>query len=253
LPQGWQQSDVDEHPGWKNGMQLVFATQPHVVVPGIVSHVSPAGQNPPQVPDASAPHGRTQSVDGPGQQVRPPAGLAQMHSCSHTPSRQWSAVQPFPSSQSASDWHIPPGSVVVVVVGGGHSSTQSSPLGQGAVGEHDCVVHWRVAMLRHVPSGGGGHRSVQISFGSVHGWRGEQSWSVHRPSTVTKHFPVGGGGGHSGTHSWFAGQGAVGEHEPPHCAVATSRQVPLGSGGGHTGTQISVVGSTNAPSAEPQG
>jgi len=134
------------------------------------------------------------------------------------------------------------------VDGGGHSSTQRSPLGQGAVGEQDCVVQWRVVMLRHVPPGGVGHRSVQISFGIVHGWRGEQSWSVYRPSTVMKHFPVGGGGGHSGTHSWFAGQGAVGEHEPPHCAFATSRHVPLGSGGGHTGTQISE--SRNAPSAE---
>ena len=79
LPHGWQQSDVDEHPDWKNGIQPVVATQPHVVVPGTVSHVSPWGQEPPHVPDPSAPHGRTQSVDGPGQHVRPPA-VAQMHS-----------------------------------------------------------------------------------------------------------------------------------------------------------------------------
>ena len=103
LPQGWQQSDVVEHPGWKNGMQPVVETQPHVAASAVFSHVSPAGQKPPHVPDASAPHGRTQSVDGPGQQVMPPRGLAQMHSCSHTPSRQRSAVQPFPSSQSPSD------------------------------------------------------------------------------------------------------------------------------------------------------
>jgi len=79
LPQGWQQSDVDEHPGWKNGMQVVVGTQAHVVASAVFSHVAPGGQKPPHVPAGSAPHGRTQSVDGPGQQVRPPA-VAQMHS-----------------------------------------------------------------------------------------------------------------------------------------------------------------------------
>jgi hypothetical protein len=87
--------------------------------------------------------------------------------------------------------------------------------------------------MRHLPSGGGGHCRVQNSFGWVHGWRGEQDSCVHCRAVVLKHFPLGGGGGHAGTHSWFCGHGAVGEHDPPHCAVAGSRQVPAGSVGGH--------------------
>ena len=54
-------------------------THPHVVAPGVVSHVAPGGQKPPHIPDASPLHGWTQSADGPGQQVRPLA-VAQMHS-----------------------------------------------------------------------------------------------------------------------------------------------------------------------------
>jgi len=44
-----------------------------------------------------------------------------MQTWTHIPFRQVSCVQPFPSSQSASIWHVSPGSVVVVLVGGiGH-------------------------------------------------------------------------------------------------------------------------------------
>ncbi len=75
---------------------------------------------------------------------------------------------------------------------------------------------------------------------------------MHCPSTVTKHFPDG-GGRHEGTHSWLAGHGAVGEHEPLHCAVVGSRQIPVGSGGGHSRTQISAWRPTKAPVAEEHG
>jgi hypothetical protein len=139
--------------------------------------------------------------------------------------------------------------VVVVDDGGGHWNTHTCSSGHGANGEHDSVAHWPLAMVRHFPSGGGGHWRVQNSFGWVQGWRGEQDSSVHWRARVSKHFPVG-GGGHAGTQSWFAGHGAVGEQEPLHCAVVGSRQVPLGSGGGHLGTQTSMSGSRNAPPTE---
>ena len=90
---------------------------------------------------------------------------------------------------------------MVVEDGGGHSNTQTCSSGHGAIGEHGCIVHCPVAMLRHLPTGGGGHSSVQNWFGSVHGWRGEQDSSVHCRAIVSKHLPAGGGGGHAGTQS----------------------------------------------------
>lgn len=74
---------------------------PHAVAAGRVSQVAPVGQAPPQVPVAVAPHGRTHSADGPGQQVVP-AGVAQTHPCSHTPPWQESTLHGLPSSQSLS-------------------------------------------------------------------------------------------------------------------------------------------------------
>jgi hypothetical protein len=226
-------------------------THPHVVAPGTVSQVAPAGQKPPHVPVASPPHGLMHRAAGPGQHARPPA-VAQMHACSQTPPWQLSAVHGLPSSQSPSVWQVP-GSVVVVVDGGGHWKTQSSSSGHGASGEHVSVVHCPVAGFRHFPTGGGGHSSVQNWFGSGHGWWSVQDWSVHCRSIVSKHFPAGGGGGHSGTQSWFAGHGAVREHEPLHWAVVGSRQVPVGGGGGHCGTHISASGPTKAPATDEHG
>jgi hypothetical protein len=137
-PHGWQQSEVAEHPGWKNGMQATHTpltsglvclqtspgphtgggpkmlpphgppapeTHSHAVVPGNVSQLAPVGHIPPQVPGALAPQGRTQRAAGPGQQVNPPAGVAQMHPCSHMPLRQVSTEHGLPSSQSLSVWH----------------------------------------------------------------------------------------------------------------------------------------------------
>ena len=70
-PHGWQQSDVTEHPNWKNGMQ------------GSVVVVVETGH-------------------GPAQQVKSPLGLTHRHSCVHVPFRHTSRVQGFPSLQSAS-------------------------------------------------------------------------------------------------------------------------------------------------------
>jgi hypothetical protein len=53
---------------------------PTVADVGVGSHVERNGQEPPHVASAGLPHGGgTQSADGPGQQVMPPA-VAQMHS-----------------------------------------------------------------------------------------------------------------------------------------------------------------------------
>jgi hypothetical protein len=152
--------------------------QLHVVVPGEVPHVVPVGQNPPHVPDASAPHALMHIVPGPGQHMTPPA-VAQMQTCSQTPSRQRSTLQKSPSSQSASVLHPCPGSVVVVVEGGGHANTQTCSSGHGAMGEHACDVHCPLGRSRQLPVVGRGHSRVQISFGWLHGWRGEQAWAVH--------------------------------------------------------------------------
>ena len=62
----------------------VEGTHPHVVPPGAVSQVEPAGQKPPHVPVASPAHGLTHMATGPGQHARPPA-VAQIHACSQTP------------------------------------------------------------------------------------------------------------------------------------------------------------------------
>ena len=130
-PQGWQQSDVTEHPGSKNGMQgkvvvvvethtpvasglLCWQTRPaahtgggakmfpHVVPPGTGSHVAPDGQRPPHAPEASLPHGLTQRAAGPGQQAGTPLAARQMQTWTHVRFTQASWVQPFPSLQSAS-------------------------------------------------------------------------------------------------------------------------------------------------------
>jgi len=141
-PQGWQQSDVTEHPGSKNGMQgkvvvvvethtpvasgllcwqtrpaahtgggaKMFppqgppspATHPHIVPPRTGSHVAPDGQRPPHAPEASLPHGLTQRAAGPGQQAGAPLAATQMQTWTHIPFTQASWVQPFPSLQSAS-------------------------------------------------------------------------------------------------------------------------------------------------------
>ena len=158
---GWQQSDVCEQPGAKNGMQLGSTqtpwtsgfgcrqtrpgahtggcarmlpphgppapdTQPQALAAaGRLSHVAPTGHDPPHVPPASAPQGFTQSAAGPGQQVDAPDASRQMHACSHIPFTQWSTVHGSPSRQSASVSHDCPGSVVVVDDGSGHWNTQS--------------------------------------------------------------------------------------------------------------------------------
>ena len=141
-PQGWQQSDVTEHPGSKNGMQgkvvvvvethtpvasglLCWQTRPaahtgggakmfppqgppspethpHVVPSGTGSHVAPDGQRPPHAPEASLPHGLTQRAAGPGQQAGTPLAARQMQTWTHVRFTQASWVQPFPSLQSAS-------------------------------------------------------------------------------------------------------------------------------------------------------
>ena len=90
----------------------------HVVAPGRLSQLAPGGQLPPQAPKESLPHGRTQRAPGAGQHVSAPSGLTQMQTWTHIPFRQASCVQPFPSWQSASVWHVFSGSVVVVLVDG---------------------------------------------------------------------------------------------------------------------------------------
>ena len=50
----------------------------HVVAPGRLSQLAPGGQLPPQAPEESLPHGRTQRAPGAGQHVSAPSGLTQM-------------------------------------------------------------------------------------------------------------------------------------------------------------------------------
>ncbi len=70
-PHGWQQSDVTEHPNWKNGKQG------NVVVVVATGH-------------------------GPAQQVTSPLALRQRHSCVQTPLTHRSRLQGLLSLQSAS-------------------------------------------------------------------------------------------------------------------------------------------------------
>jgi hypothetical protein len=86
------------------------------VVPLAVQTSFDAGHAPPQTPLASMPQGLTHRAGGPGQQFTVPVASTQTHACSHVPLTQWSAVQGFPSLQSASVWQGDGGSVVVVVV-----------------------------------------------------------------------------------------------------------------------------------------
>ena len=243
-PHGWQQSDVTEHPNWKNGMQGIVVvvvvthtpvtsgllcrqtspgaqtggggkmfppqgpptreTHPQAAAPGRLSQLAPEGQLPPQAPEASLPHGLTQRAAGPGQQVSPPA-VAQIHPCSHTPLWQMSAVHGLPSLQSLFLWQV--GCVVLVV-----------------------VVTVIVVVERQ--------RGLQNSFGSRHGLSSEQGWSLHCRSIVMKHRPV--GGGHSARQNSFGGHGVPGAQDwPVHRWSSASKHIPVGGGGGQTGTQNS--------------
>lgn len=140
FPHGSQQSGVCEQPDAKNGTQFAAshtpvtsgngcthvnpaahtgggpsmlppqgpptpATQPHPCASGRASQVAPDGQEPPQVPAASAPQGRMHRSAGPPQQRCAPSALKQMHTWAHLPSSHRSAVQASPSSQSASVAH----------------------------------------------------------------------------------------------------------------------------------------------------
>ena len=94
---------------------------------GPLPHVLPVGHSPAHVANGVGPQppvgsvvvvvGRTQSAEGPGQQLCVAPASRQRQACSHCPFTQRSAVQKLPSVQSASPSHDVRGRVVVVVGG----------------------------------------------------------------------------------------------------------------------------------------
>jgi hypothetical protein len=150
-----------------------------------------------------------------------------MQRCSHVPAIHRSALQPLPSSQSASLVQPPPGSVVVVVVR--HLGVQNSfGLRHGAPGPHGSSLHCSSTVTKHFPSGGGGGQvGTQNPFGRQ-GRVGPHGCVVHRRPIVSKQVPVGGGEPHAGEQNWFgSGHPTSGEHASPvQLPAMVSKQPP---------------------------
>jgi len=248
-------------------------TQPHAPVALLLasaSQVPPEGQVLPQVPAWSMPHGSTHAVPGPAQQAGPPAGVRQMHACSHVPSTQWSTVHPLPSSQSVSVvhpgthwqlgapvglWHVLPVGQVPLQAG------DESPHAGGVFG-----MQAQVSPVAVQTSSAAGQTPPQVPSALVpQGVRQSESgpgqqaappagvrhtqacWqlpfthesAVHALPSLQSASVVHSGGGHCGSQTSFGFRhGMPGPHGSVlHCRSTVTKQCPFGGGGGHVVSQ----------------